>query len=214
MAYKNKEDLKAWRAANKKRVAATTKSYSQTNKEKILAYQRDYYEANREKILAYQRDKYIHDEAIKEKILADSKAWKKANTERHRATNKAWYEANKERHRVTNKAWYEANLDKHNASSSRRRALKLKLIPKHLKNCLVEKQRIINIHKLRNLMINVTGIKHHIDHMWPLKDGGPEWSGNMQIITAHENLSKGSSVCPELKRNIKQSLKESANVFQ
>jgi hypothetical protein len=91
---------------------------------------------------------------------------------------------------------------------SRRRALKLKLIPKHLKNCPVEKQRVLDIFKLCRLISMATGIKHHVDHMWPVSNGGPHWSGNLQIITAYENLTKNASVDLELKHNIQQSLKE------
>jgi hypothetical protein len=87
-------------------------------------------------------------------------------------------------------------------------ALKLKLIPKHLKNCPVEKQRVLDIFKLCRLISRATGIQHHVDHMWPVSNGGPEWSGNMQIITARENLTKNASVDLELKHNIQQSLKE------
>jgi len=43
--------------------------------------------------------------------------------------------------------------------------------------------------------------------MWPLSKGGPHWSGNLQILTATENLSKSDSVCKLTKKNIKASLK-------
>ena len=42
--------------------------------------------------------------------------------------------------------------------------------------------------------------------MWPLSDGGPHWSGNLQIITAEQNLSKSASVCEETKKIIQESL--------
>jgi hypothetical protein len=147
-------------------------------------------------------------EANKERKAAHYKAWYEANKERRSATNKAWQHANKERKAASNKAWYAANVDKVYANTSRRKAHKLKLIPKHLKNCRVEKQRVLDIFKLCRLISKATGIEHHVDHMWPVSDNGPEWSGNMQIITARENLSKGAIVDLELKHNIQQSLKE------
>jgi 5-methylcytosine-specific restriction endonuclease McrA len=101
------------------------------------------------------------------------------------------------------------------AKSARRRALQLKLIPAHLKDCPVEKRRVLDIYKLSNLISKATGIEHHVDHMWPLSDGGPHWSGNMQIITARENLTKNASVDLEVKHNIQQALNETvADKFQ
>tara|TARA_R110000822_G_scaffold3148_5_gene14212 strand:+ start:607 stop:1173 length:567 start_codon:yes stop_codon:yes gene_type:complete len=186
MAYKNKE-----------KKAANNKAWREANKEKTAAY----YEANKEKKAAYH------------------KAWHKANKEKRAAYNKDWAAANKEKRKekraANNKAWREANPDKSNAYSARRRALKLKLIPKHLKKCPIEKKRVDDIYKLSNLISKVTGIDHHVDHMWPLSDDGPHWSGNMQIITARENLTKRASVDLEVKQNIQQALNETvADKFQ
>ena len=160
------------------------------NKEDKAAHYKAWYAANKEKVAAYY------------------KAWYAANKDRIKVTMKAYREANKEKVAATNKAWAVANADKVAADVSRRRALKLKLIPKHLKKCPVEKQRMLDIFKLCKLISKATGIQHHVDHMWPLFDGGPHWSGNLQIITAHENLTKNASVDLELKHNIQQSLKE------
>ena len=144
----------------------------------------------------------------KEESAAYKKAWCEDNKERKAASDKAWYEDNKEKVAATNKAYREANPDKIAAKSSRHRALKLKLIPAHLKKCPVEKRRVLDIYKLSNLISKVTGIEHHVDHMWPLSDDGPHWSGNMQIITARENLTKHASVDLEVKHNIQQALNE------
>jgi 5-methylcytosine-specific restriction endonuclease McrA len=35
-----------------------------------------------------------------------------------------------------------------------------------------------------------TGIEHHVDHIWPLAQGGPHLWFNLQVIPASENLSK------------------------
>jgi hypothetical protein len=53
------------------------------------------------------------------------------------------------------------------------------LYPTFLRGCTVEKKRILDIYKLRELISKATGIVHHVDHMWPLAKGGPEWSGNL-----------------------------------
>ena len=199
MAYKNKR-------------AAYQKAYREANKEKVLATQRAWYEDNKERKAATSK---AYREANKERKAAIDKAWYEDNKERKVAYYKAWYEDNKERKAASDKTYREANPDKSNAYSSRRRALKLKLIPKHLKKCPVEKQRVLDIHKLCVLISKVTGIDHHVDHMWPLSDDGPHWSGNLQIITARENMTKQASVDLEVKHNIQQALNETvADKFQ
>jgi hypothetical protein len=182
MAY-SKEEMTAYQTAYQK-------AYREANKEKVAAYKKAWRESNEEKVAAYQ------------------KAWREANKEKEAATKRAYCEANKEKVAAYHKAYREANADKVAADESRRRALKLKLIPKHLKNCPVEKQRVLDIFKLCRLISMATGVKHHVDHMWPVSNDGPHWSGNLQIITAYENLTKNASVDLELKHNIQQSLKE------
>jgi hypothetical protein len=208
MAYSKEEMaayLKAWRKANKEKVRAYSKVYYWANKEKVIANASAYKEANKDRTKVTKK---AWREANKEKVAANVSAYKEANKDRIKVTMKAWREANKEKVAANKKAWAVANADKVTADVSRRRARKLKLIPKHLKNCPVEKQRVLDIFKLRSLISKATGIEHHVDHMWPLSDGGPHWSGNLQIITAYENISKHKSVDLELKHNIQQSLKE------
>ena len=192
-------------AQSKEEMAACVKAWREANKEKVRAYLKAYREANKDKIKVTKK---AYHKANKDKICRKVSAYYNANKDKHKATIKAYREANKEKVAATKKAWAVANADKVTAKVSRRKALKLKLIPKHLKNCPVEKQRVLDIFKLCRLISMATGVKHHVDHMWPVSDGGPEWSGNLQIITAHENLTKHASVDLELKHNIQQSLKE------
>ena len=132
-----------------------------------------------------------------EKIAAYKKAYNEANKEKRAAYDKAYREANKEKCVGREKAWVVANPEKVNERNSRRRALKVKAIPEHLRECPFEKNRITQTYKLRNLMTEITGIEHHVDHMWPLSKGGPHWSGNLQVIPASENLSKRDKLCRE-----------------
>lgn len=39
-----------------------------------------------------------------------------------------------------------------------------------------------------------TGIKHEVDHIWPLSKGGPHLPWNLQVLTKEENLSKGAKI--------------------
>ena len=169
------------------------------SKEERAAKQKAYYEANKERIAAYY-------EANKEKILARQKAYYEANKERMLDKDKKYREANKEKVLARHKVYYEANKEKSAQRKAKRRALKRKQIPVHLRDCSHEKQRLVQIYKLRNILSEATGVQHHVDHMWPLSDGGPHWSGNLQVIPAEENMSKHASVCEDTKATIIKSL--------
>ena len=207
MPFKSKEERlaydkaysKAWYEANKEKRKAYNKAYYEANKEKIKAYNKAYYEANKEDNKEDNRERArAYHEANKEKV----KAYKETNKEKIKVTRKAYYEGNKEKL----KAYREANKEKYAARQAKRKALKLKQVPVHLRDCPQEKQRLVEIYKLRDILSEATGVQHHVDHMWPLADGGPHWSGNLQVIPAEENLSKSASVCEETKATIIKSL--------
>jgi len=200
---KRKAYVKTWREANKEKVLAHKKSYYEANREEVCAQQKSYYEANKEKIRAKQK---VYYQANKEKIHAKQRDYTEANRDWFVAYKKAWYVVNKEKSLAYSKAWSRANKAKKTASNSKRRALKHKLVPVHLRDCPHEKQRIVQTYKLRNIISEATGVQHHVDHMWPLADGGPHWSGNLQVIPAEENISKSASVCEETKATIIKSL--------
>jgi hypothetical protein len=142
----------------------------------------------------------------KETISAQRKKHRLENKKLYEERNNAWLQVNRGYANNYSKKYYRNNKAKCDALTAKRSALKRTSTPDLFKNCPVEKQRIINIFNLRNLITFVTGVQHHVDHMWPLSDGGPHWSGNLQIITAKENLTKHAYVCPELKRNIKEAM--------
>jgi hypothetical protein len=183
------------------------KAYREANKEKIAARNKAYYEANREKIL---KERKAYHEANRERVLKKRKAYREANRDSildyNRKYLKTYREANKEKIAARNKAYYEANKDSYLARTRKRQCLIKKVIPKPLRKCPIETDRLVKIYKLRSIISEATGVEHHVDHMWPLSDGGPHWSGNLQIITATENLSKSASVCEETKKVIKESL--------
>ena len=195
---------KTYYEANKDKIIEYNKAYYEANKEKIEESNKAYYEANKEKI---NKIKKAYRENNKDKIIEYTKAYYEANKDKIIEYNKAYYEANKEKRSEYTKAYYEANKERYLEQATRRRVAKRKAIPKFLKKCEVERKRLVSIYKLREVISLATGIEHHVDHMWPLSDGGPHWSGNLQIITAKENLTKGSSVCKVTKRNIKDSLR-------
>jgi hypothetical protein len=79
MAYKNPEDRKAYREANREKITAYKKAWREANREKIEAYNTAYREANKERIKA--RDK-AYRETNKETLAAKTKAWRETHPEK------------------------------------------------------------------------------------------------------------------------------------
>lgn len=179
-------------------------------KEAKRAYDKAYYWANREKALASNKTYY---KANREKALARSKVYYEANKKKTNAYQKSYYAANKEKINEQVRAWGKANREMKNASEAKRRALKIKQIPTQVRDCPIEKKRLYHTYKLCALFTKATGVKHHVDHMWPLSDGGPHWSGNLQIITATENMSKNDKVDPNIKATIQDMLKDIKDAY-
>jgi len=111
------------------------------------------------------------------------------------------------------KKYYQANKTSSIARAGKYRALKIVQIPTYLLDCPIEKKRLYQTYKLCALFTKITGVQHHVDHMWPLSDGGPHWSGNLQIITATENLSKKDKVDPNIKATIQEMLKDIKDAY-
>lgn len=226
---KNRERGKAYYEANKEKVLERCKVYYEANKEKFAEWKKANYEANKERYLEncsnyyhlnkerYAEQSKAYRAANKEKIAEYRKAYNEANKEKIKEQKKVYIEANKDKIEAYNeankenmvkrrKAYYKANKESYITRNAIRRARKRNAIPKFLRNCEVEKQRLRDIYKLSQLFSGATGIEHHVDHMVPLSKGGPHWSGNLQILTATENLTKNAKLCKTLKKNIKASL--------
>lgn len=146
-------------------------------------------------------------ETNKESIRDSHKSYYQSNKEKIKDSKKAYQKNNKGKIRDRKKAYYESNKEKYIEAALRREAIKRRAIPKFLIECEAERKRLRDIYKLSRVISLATGIEHHVDHMWPLSDGGPHWSGNLQIITAKENFTKSYKVCKVTKKNIKESLR-------
>ena len=130
----------------------------------------------------------------------------KENSEKLSSYTKKWKEENLDSYVFYQKEYRRWNKDKVRLNAKLRHSRIKDSIPEVLKDCPVEKLRLQNIYKLCDLMSKVTGEPHHVDHMWPLSDGGPHWSGNLQVIPAKENLAKHAKVDEQVKQTIQEAL--------
>ena len=144
----------------------------------------------------------------KEHINALSKKWRLENIERYKKKKRELYQKKKDSITKRIKKWKINNREKVNASCAAARARKRNSIPSFVKDCSIEKNRIICIYNLCKIITKATGVEHNVDHMWPLADGGPHWSGNLQIIPAEENIKKRAKVDPAIKATIQEMLAE------
>jgi|9_EtaG_2_1085328.scaffolds.fasta_scaffold21545_2 hypothetical protein len=150
---------------------------------------------------------------------SNNKKWYKNNIEQHSNTSNRNYNKNKERYNERSTKWYKNNKAKHielmckHRENNRgwyrdywakRRALLMKSIPDFVIGCDIESKRIKDTYELCTRITKATGIEHHVDHMIPLSKGGWHWSANLQILTAHENVTKHAKVNPDVKKTIEE----------
>jgi 5-methylcytosine-specific restriction endonuclease McrA len=91
------------------------------------------------------------------------------------------------------KEWFKNNAGIAKAKRARRRASMSNSTPNWLTD--IQKAQISEFYEIATALETQTGIKHHVDHIVPLKANGISglhvpW--NLQILTANENLSKGN----------------------
>ena len=137
------------------------------------------------------------------------KNWAKNNSEKIKNSYKKYYEKNKAIKSVKSKYRYIKHKDKtlkkckeyrdknkhqYVAYSRFYQQLKRKAVPPW-----ANKNKISWFYKEARRLSEETGIKHHVDHIYPLQSVflcGLHVETNLQILTLSENLSKGNKTWP------------------
>ena len=166
--------LKEWRVKNPEKASAIEKRYAKKNAEQRNAKSKEWRIAN------------------PERCAENAKLWAKLNPEKVKASaikaGKAWQKRNPE----YLKEHYKANKQRYVAARARRRAAQESATPAWLTS--IDKAMIQEMYDVSAARFVQTGIKHHVDHIVPIngkKISGMHVPWNLQVITAHENLSKG-----------------------
>ena len=99
-----------------------------------------------------------------------------------------WRLRHPEKARAIAKSWWSRNPHKSSLYATARRAAQLQATPSWADIGVIE-----NVYKEAIVISKRTGIKHHVDHIWPLRGRGYRglhvvW--NLRIIPAGENLRK------------------------
>ena len=135
--------------------------------------------------------------------------WRLKNLERYKENTRRWREENHERFLVLNRKsrnkhgeqrrkkyreWAVANPDKRNSIGAKRRAAKKQAIAAWANSSAIKL-----IYSTCTKLTKATGIKHHVDHIYPLTSDwlcGLHVENNLQILTKTENISKGNRTWP------------------
>lgn len=166
------------------------KEYRVANKEKLALEDRRNYLKNREKLLQYQRE-YQHNNSRALKASSEVYRNKPENRERARVRAREYYKNNRDKARLSQKAYKTSINGKalHNLHSAKRRT---KLAAQTPRLTEVEKQLMLDYYKVSKMLSLMTQVKYHVDHVIPIAHGGLHHPSNLQVITAEENLKKGS----------------------
>ena len=178
----------------------------------------DLYEKNKEQAIAKSKKRHDtlknQDKNYEKKRYAGSresqKLYRKKNRIARNAQKKEWDLKNKkhvleyakkynskvplDKKRRQARKSYRLHKEAFIANVAFRRAALLKRTPKWLSN--LDKEMIRNIYKIAARVSKETGIKHHVDHVIPLRAksvSGLHVPANLQLLTAQENLSKGNN---------------------
>lgn len=160
-----------------------------TSQEKRAEYKKRWYEENALR-LAERRKQYYQENKERQNLL--HREYVKANKEKVTEYQKKYRNENRDAFRSYNKKYQKSDRVRalKRANTAIRRGRIRKYTPNFLLDSDAEREAIKNIYRLASVFEAITGVKHHVDHMWPISKGGPHWSGNLQIITADENQIK------------------------
>lgn len=169
--------------------------YYKNNKEKAQEKMKQYRDKNREELKAKSRAAY---EADPEKFKLLTRQARIKDPEKAKRRERAYHHNNKEKRKALSKQYRQKNSDRVRANNAARRAEQIRRTPKWLTKGDLEFMRMI--YQLAKGMEIATGIKHHVDHIYPLLGdfvSGLHVPDNLQILTAAENISKHNKWVPE-----------------
>lgn len=183
---KFKKQSERWRRSNTERHRASSKAWAEKNPERVKRNRANNYINNLDRYKSYEKEyRQLHKIKIKDVQIE----YYKNNAEKFKSDRKEYYRSNTDKVKAVNKAWQVANPEKYHLIKSKQRARKLNQT--HI-NHDTEIERLL-INKAR-LIHDTEGIKHHIDHIWPLSMGGPHHHDNLQVITVTLNCKKRNDI--------------------
>lgn len=147
------------------------------------------FEANKSR---YNETSKAHYEQNKSSYVTKAKDWAAANREKRREVAKEYARRNPSARHETSKKYRLKNPGLYAAHFKARQQRKRKAMPKW-----ANVESIKAIYRQCAWVTRMTGIAHHVDHYYPLKNPlvcGLHNEYNLRIIPAAVNLSKGNQI--------------------
>ena len=134
-----------------------------------------------------------YSDSTKEAQRARTAKWiaKKDNRQKKLEMEKARYQANREKKAKYAKKYYEENKGDYYIRRGKARAARLQRTPPW-----ADMSAIAEFYVEAKRLEELTGIQFHVDHIVPLQGelvSGLHVPANLQLLPAHENLSKSNS---------------------
>lgn len=100
-------------------------------------------------------------------------------------------EKNADKINARTRAWRSRNLDKQNFYSAKRYARKIAAIPTVRDDLLPAFQsEILAVYAEARTVTELTGVRHDVDHIFPISKGGVHAPWNLRVLLGSENQSK------------------------
>ena len=167
---------------------AHSRKYHKENPEAHLARCKNNYVENKEEYKTRARKWEIENAAKKQSLKA---AYREANREKIKEFSKRDWLRYGEQRKARKKQYRAENPGYNNVHTQNRRARTFQAMP-----AWADVEEIKAIYVMSAVITRLTGIKHHVDHFYPLKSDivcGLHNEYNLRIIPAAENQAKGNS---------------------
>ena len=152
-----------------------------------VEYRRAVYVAEKDSVKSASRDYYARN---REAVSARKKAYDAANAAAKAESFRRWRQANADHLAREKSRWAQENPEKVRAASARRRTAQLRATPPWSDRAAIEA-----IYQAAVDLERATGIRHHVDHIVPLRGRtvcGLHVPANLRVIPAAENQAKGN----------------------
>jgi len=123
-------------------------------------------------------------------IKRRSSEWQKLRKDHRKKYLAERYQRQKETIKSRVAKWKKENKESVSASNAKRR----RRVIEGIESSSLVKTVVKSFYSFSRDLELITGKKHHVDHVIPLSKGGLHVPWNLQVITATENLKKGSSL--------------------